>query len=104
MTMHCMKGKPYKCRACLKKFVFQHQRQKHEETHSPDDRKKHHCDKEGCGARYLQGSHSLEKYWNLEGVLEKSLKIKSALNSTVKSLKSLEKSLNSTIFSRTQLC
>ena len=34
---------------------------------------------------------------NLEVFLEKSLKIKSALKSTGKSLKSLEKSLNSTI-------
>ena len=34
-----------------------------------------------------QGSHRLEKYLNLEGFLEKSLKIKSALKSTVKSLK-----------------
>ena len=48
-----------------------------------------------------QGSHSLEKYLNLEGFLEKFLKIKSALKSTEKSLKSLEKSLNSTIFCRT---
>ena len=45
-----------------------------------------------------QGSHRLEKYLNLEGFLEKSLKIKSTLKSTGKSLKSLEKSLNSTIF------
>ena len=36
--------------------------------------------------------------------LEKSLKIKSALKSTVKSLKSLGKSLNSTIFCRTLWC
>ena len=42
-----------------------------------------------------QGSHRLEKYLNLEGFLEKSLNIKSALKSTGKSLKSLEKSLNS---------
>ena len=48
-----------------------------------------------------QGSHRLEKYLNLEGGLEKSLKIKSALESTGKSLKSLEKSLISTIFCRT---
>ena len=48
-----------------------------------------------------QGSHRLEKYLDLEGFLEKSLKIKSALKSTGKSLKSLEKSLNSTIFCRT---
>ena len=38
----------------------------------------------------------LEKYLNLEGFLEKSLKNKSGLKSTGKSLKSLEKSLNST--------
>ena len=46
-----------------------------------------------------QGSHRLEKYLNLEGFLEKSLKIKSALKSTGKSFKSLEKFLKSTIFS-----
>ena len=51
----------------------------------------------------MQGSHRLEKYLNLEGFLEKSLKMKSALKSTGKSLKSLEKSLNSTIFCRTAL-
>ena len=50
---------------------------------------------------YVQGSRRLEKYLNLEDFLEKSLKMKSALNSTGKSLKSLEKSLNSTIFCRT---
>ena len=50
---------------------------------------------------YDQGLHRLEKYLNLEGFLEKSLKIKSALKSTGKSLKSLEKSLNSTIFCST---
>ena len=49
----------------------------------------------------MQGLHRLKKYLNLEGFLEKSLKIKSALKSTEKSLKSLEKSLNSTIFCRT---
>ena len=48
-----------------------------------------------------QGSHWFEKYLNLEGFLEKSLKIKYALKSTGKSLKYLEKSLNSTIFCRT---
>ena len=48
-----------------------------------------------------QGSHRLEKYLNLEGFLEKSLKTKSALKSTGKSLKSLEKSLNFSIFCRT---
>ena len=50
------------------------------------------------------GSHRLEKYLNLEGFLEKSLKIKSALESTGKSLKGLEKSLNSSIFCRTKYC
>ena len=44
----------------------------------------------------------LEKYLNLLGLLEKSLKNKSALKSTGKSLKGLEKSFNSTIFCRTQ--
>ena len=48
-----------------------------------------------------KGSHRLEKYLNSEGFLEKSLKIKSALKSTGKSLKGLEKSLNSSIFCRT---
>ena len=48
-----------------------------------------------------QGSHRFEKYLNLEGFLEKSLKIKSAMKSTGKSLKSLEKSLNSTMFCMT---
>ena len=40
----------------------------------------------------------------LEGFLEKTLKIKSALKSTGKSLKSLEKSLNSIILFRTKQC
>ena len=53
---------------------------------------------------YVQGSHRLEKYLNLEGFLEKSLKIKSVLKSTGKSLKNLEKTLNSTIFCRTLHC
>ena len=48
-----------------------------------------------------QVSHRLENFLNLEGFLEKSLKIKSALKSTGKSLKWLEKSLNSTIYCRT---
>ena len=48
-----------------------------------------------------QGSHMLEKYLNLEGFLEKFLKIKPALKSTGKSLISLEKSLNSTVFCMT---
>ena len=51
-----------------------------------------------------QGSFRLEKYLNLEGFLEKSLKIKYALKSTGKSLKGLEKSLNSSIFCRTEHC
>ena len=49
----------------------------------------------------MQGSHRLEKYLNLEGFPEKSLKIKYALKSTGKSLKCLEKSLNSSIFCKT---
>ena len=40
-----------------------------------------------------QGSHRLEKYLNIEGFLEKFLKIQYALKSTGKSLKCLEKSL-----------
>ena len=51
--------------------------------------------------KVVQGSHWLEKYLNLEGFLEKSLKIKSALKSTGKSFKSLEKSLNFSIICRT---
>ena len=51
-----------------------------------------------------QGSHRLEKYLNLVGFLEKSLKIKYALKSTGKSLKCLEKSLNSSTFCRTKHC
>ena len=50
----------------------------------------------------VQDSHRLEKYLNVEDLLEKSLKIKSALESTGKSFKGLEKSLNYTIFCRTQ--
>ena len=48
--------------------------------------------------RHTQGLHRLEKYLNLVDFLEKSLKIKSALKSTGKSLKNHEKSLNCTIF------
>ena len=48
----------------------------------------------------LQGSHRLEKYLNLEGFLEKSMKIKYALKSSGKSCKGLEKSLNSSTFCR----
>ena len=39
---------------------------------------------------HLQGSHMLRKYLILEGFLEKSMKIKSALKSTGKSLKRFE--------------
>ena len=39
--------------------------------------------------RLGQGWHRLEKYFNLEGFLGKSLKIKSAMKSTGKSLKGL---------------
>ena len=56
-----------------------------------------HLDK----SKVNQGLHRLEKYLNLEGFLEKSLKIKSAFKSIGKSLKGLEKSLNSSIFCRT---
>ena len=51
----------------------------------------------GLSVIQSQGSHRLEKYLNIEGFLEKYLKIKSALKSTEKSLKGLEKSLKSTI-------
>ena len=50
---------------------------------------------------YTQGSHLLEKYLNLEGFLEKSLKIKYSLKTSGKSLKYFEKTLNSSIFCRT---
>ena len=50
---------------------------------------------------HMQGMHRLEKYLNLKGFLEKSLKIKFALKSTGKSPKSFEKFLNSAIFCRT---
>ena len=39
-----------------------------------------------CQMQHDQGSHRLEKYLNLEGFLEKSLKIKFTLKSTGKSL------------------
>ena len=45
-----------------------------------------------------KGLHRLEKYLNIQGCLEKSLKIKFALKSTLKTLKGLEKSLNFTIY------
>ena len=50
--------------------------------------------------RFDQGSHRLEKYFDIEGFLEKSSKTKSALKSTGVSLQGLEKSLNFTIFCR----
>ena len=51
-------------------------------------------------SQVYQGSLRFEKYWSLEGFLEKSLKIKYALKSSGKSCKGLEKSLNSSIFCR----
>ena len=51
-----------------------------------------------------QGSHSLEKYLNIQDCLEKSLKIKCALKGTRKTLKGLEKSLSFTIYRRIQRC
>ena len=48
----------------------------------------------------IQGSHRLEKYLNLKGLVEKYLKMNYALKSTGKSLKGLEKSLNSSVFFR----
>ena len=42
------------------------------------------------GHQYTQGSHRLEKYLNLEGFLEKALKIKYALKSNGKSFKALK--------------
>ena len=47
-----------------------------------------------------QGSHRLEKYLNIQGCLEKSLKIKFALKSTWKTLNGLGKSLNFTLYRR----
>ena len=52
----------------------------------------------------LQASHRLEKYLNIQECLEKSLKIKFALKSTWKTLKDLEKSLNSINYRRIQQC
>ena len=52
-------------------------------------------------SHFIQGSQRFEKYFNLEGFLEKSLKTKFSLKSTGKSLKGLEKSLNSSSFCRT---
>ena len=49
----------------------------------------------------LQSSHMFEKYLNLEGFLEMSLKIKICLEKFWKSTQSIEKSLNSSIFCRT---
>ena len=46
----------------------------------------------------------LEKYLNIQDCLEKSLKIDFALESTGKTLKGLEKSLNFTIYRSIQHC
>ena len=46
----------------------------------------------------MQALHMLEKYLNLEAFLEKSLKIKSALKSTGKSLEKSGKVLESYYF------
>ena len=54
-----------------------------------------------CASFIPQGSHRHGNFLNLEGLLEKSLKVKSALKSTGKLFKGLEKSLNSTILCRT---
>ena len=59
------------------------------------------CSDSACtGNFFLQGSHRLEKYLNLEGFLEKSMKIKYALKYW-KITQSLEKSLIFKIFCRT---
>ena len=47
-----------------------------------------------------QALHSLEKYLNMEGFLEKSLNIKSALKSVGKWLLGLEEYLDFTIFGK----
>ena len=57
----------------------------------------HQMSRSVLGSGFAQAWKLLE----FRGFLEKSLKIKSAWKSTGKSLKSLEKSLNSTIFCRT---
>ena len=57
------------------------------------------CNYKKLGRKESQGWHRLEKYLNLEDFFEKSLKNKPALKSTGNSLKSLEKSLNSILFS-----
>ena len=48
----------------------------------------------------IQGLYRLVKYWNMEGFLEKSLKIKSSLKITGKSLLGLEFFLILAIFCR----
>ena len=55
-------------------------------------------------AKGIQGSHRLEKYFNIQDSLEKSLKMKFALKSTCKTLKGLEKPLDFTICKRIQHC
>ena len=48
--------------------------------------------------------HMLEKYLDIQVCLEKSMKIKFSLKSTLRTLKCLKKSLNFTIDRRIQLC
>ena len=50
---------------------------------------------------FIQGSHRLEKYLNIQNCLEKSLKIKFFLE---KYLKNTHKSLNFTVYRRIQQC
>ena len=57
-----------------------------------------------CMCGFIQGSHRLEKYLNIQGCPEKSLKIKLTLKSTGKIMKGLEKSLNFTIYRMIQHC
>ena len=51
---------------------------------------------------FQQGSHILEKYLKMKGFLEMFLEIESALKSTGKLPKGLEKFLKFSIFCRTQ--
>ena len=51
-----------------------------------------------------QGSHRLEKYWNIQDRFKQSLKIKFASKSTWKTFKGLEMFLNFTIYRRIQHC
>ena len=56
--------------------------------------------KPGTNQLMKQGLHRLEKYLNMKGFLEKSLKIEYALKSTGETL-CLEKCLNFTLFCKT---